>query len=161
MARSNLTPRAWLVWRALWSLAFPIMSRSGAVGGARTFFVDEDYAFYKEPLGPHCREPGVAVWAWVLMLNHVHLILNPSDSDDLRRALRERIGGALDAFMRFKTGPGISGGVGLAHWRWTKRIRRRRCVMSSSRQREPASWIGRAIGAGPARRRIWPPATRG
>jgi putative transposase len=56
-------------------------------GGARTFFGDEDYAFYKELLGQHCREAGVEVWAWVLMPNHVHLILNPSDLDGLRRAL--------------------------------------------------------------------------
>jgi putative transposase len=56
-------------------------------GGARTFFGDEDYAFYKELLRPHCREAGVEVWAWVLTPNHVHLILNPSDADGLRRAL--------------------------------------------------------------------------
>jgi len=30
---------------------------------------------------------GVGVWAWVLMPNHVHLILAPSDADGLRRAL--------------------------------------------------------------------------
>lgn len=27
------------------------------------------------------------VWAWVLMPNHVHLVLNPADPDGLRRAL--------------------------------------------------------------------------
>ena len=56
-------------------------------GGARTFFRDEDYAFYRDLLARHAREAGVEVWAWVLMPNHVHLILNPSDPDGLRRAL--------------------------------------------------------------------------
>ena len=56
-------------------------------GGARTFFGDDDYAFYRDLLSLHCREAGVEVWAWVLMPNHVHLILNPADPDGLRRAL--------------------------------------------------------------------------
>jgi putative transposase len=75
-------------------------------GGARTFFNDEDYAFYKELLGRHCREAGVEVWAWVLMPNHVHLILNPSDPDGLRRALSQahrRYAGRVHARQR-KTG---------------------------------------------------------
>src|SRR6266704_2694218 len=56
-------------------------------GGARTFFGDEDYAFYLDLLKLHCGEAGVEVWAWVLMPNHVHLVLNPADPDGLRRAL--------------------------------------------------------------------------
>ncbi len=56
-------------------------------GRARTFFTDEDYAFYRDLLGRNCREFGVEVWAWALMPNHVHLILNPGDPDGLRRAL--------------------------------------------------------------------------
>jgi putative transposase len=56
-------------------------------GGARTFFGDDDYAVYRDLLKLHCGEAGVEVWAWVLMPNHVHLVLNPADSDGLRRAL--------------------------------------------------------------------------
>ena len=56
-------------------------------GRARTFFSDEDYAFYRDLLAEHCAEAGVEVWGWVLMPNHVHLILTPSDEDGLRRAL--------------------------------------------------------------------------
>jgi putative transposase len=56
-------------------------------GGARTFFGDDDYALYRDLLNTHCHEAGVEVWAWVLMPNHVHLILNPAGSDGLRRAL--------------------------------------------------------------------------
>ncbi len=56
-------------------------------GRARAFFCDDDYRLYRDLLGRHCREAGVEVWAWVLMPNHVHLILNPNDPDGLRRAL--------------------------------------------------------------------------
>jgi putative transposase len=56
-------------------------------GRAQTFFSDADYALYCDLLREHCAAAGVAVWAWVLMPNHVHLILVPSDEDGLRRAL--------------------------------------------------------------------------
>ena len=38
-------------------------------------------------LAEHAAAAGVEVWAWVLMPNHVHLILVPPDADALRRAL--------------------------------------------------------------------------
>ena len=53
---------------------------------AQTFFDDGDYKFYRDRLGVECRAAGVEVWAWVLMPNHVHLVLAPSDGDGLRRA---------------------------------------------------------------------------
>src|SRR6202007_1096038 len=56
-------------------------------GRARTFFGDDDYVLYRDLLAKHCRAADVAVWAWCLMPNHVHLILVPSDADGLRRAL--------------------------------------------------------------------------
>jgi putative transposase len=56
-------------------------------GRAQTFFDDADYAFYRDLLAEHCAAAGVEVWAWVLMPNHVHLILVPGDRDGLRRAL--------------------------------------------------------------------------
>jgi putative transposase len=56
-------------------------------GRARTFFSGADYAFYRDLLGSSCRAAGVEVWSWVLMPNHVHLILVPPDEDGLRRAL--------------------------------------------------------------------------
>ncbi len=56
-------------------------------GGARTFFGDEDYQYYLDLLQEHCTAAGVSIWAWVLMPNHVHLILTPRDADGLRRAL--------------------------------------------------------------------------
>lgn len=56
-------------------------------GRAPVFFGDDDYALYRALLAEFCRAAGVAVWGWVLMPNHVHLILTPADPDGLRRAL--------------------------------------------------------------------------
>jgi len=77
-------------------------------GRARTFFGDHDYALYRDLLAEHCRAAGVAVWAWCLMPNHVHLILVlvPADEDGLRRALaatHRRYAGILQA-RRKRTG---------------------------------------------------------
>ena len=72
-------------------------------GGARTFFSDADYALYRDLLGEHCRAAEVAVWAWCLMPNHVHLVLVPSDDDGLRRALapvHRRYAGIIHARRR-------------------------------------------------------------
>jgi putative transposase len=56
-------------------------------GRAQVFFADADYALYRDLLAVACRAAGVEIWAWVLMPNHVHLILVPHDADGLRRAL--------------------------------------------------------------------------
>jgi putative transposase len=56
-------------------------------GRVPTFFSDADYALYRDLLSEHCAAAGVEVWAWVLMPDHVHLILTPSDEDGLRAAL--------------------------------------------------------------------------
>jgi putative transposase len=56
-------------------------------GRAQTFFCDADYALYRDILGESAAKTGVEVWAWVLMPNHVHLVLTPPDPDALRRCL--------------------------------------------------------------------------
>jgi putative transposase len=53
------------------------------------FFGDDDYETYRALLAEGCRAAGVAIWAYCLMPNHVHLILVPSDADGLRAALGE------------------------------------------------------------------------
>ncbi len=55
----------------------------------QVFFGDDDYAAYRGLLAEGCRAAGVAVWAYCLMPNHVHLILVPSSADGLRAALGE------------------------------------------------------------------------
>ena len=56
-------------------------------GRQQTFFSDADYAAYRDLLATHCAAHGVAVWSWVLMPNHVHLIVVPDHVDALRAAL--------------------------------------------------------------------------
>jgi putative transposase len=56
-------------------------------GRAQTFFGDGDYALYRDLLSASCRANDVEIWSWVLMPNHVHLILVPADEDGIRRAL--------------------------------------------------------------------------
>ena len=56
-------------------------------GRQRTFFGEADYAAYCDLMRDHCAANGVAVWSWVLMPNHVHLILVPEHPDALRAAL--------------------------------------------------------------------------
>lgn len=53
----------------------------------QVFFSDADYKNYLLSLSGACSEAGVAVWAYCLMPNHVHLILVPSDANGLRAAL--------------------------------------------------------------------------
>jgi putative transposase len=55
----------------------------------QVFFGDADYAAYRRLLAEACRAAEVAVWAYCLMPNHVHLILGPSNEDGLRAALGE------------------------------------------------------------------------
>jgi putative transposase len=57
-------------------------------GRQRTLFADAYYALYRELLAESLNAQGVDCWDWVLMPNHVHLILAPSDEDGLRRARR-------------------------------------------------------------------------
>ena len=42
----------------------------------KVFLEDGDYALYRDLLAARCRQAGVAVWAYCLMPNHVHLILS-------------------------------------------------------------------------------------
>ena len=53
------------------------------------FFGADDYRAYRRLFGEYCARAGVAVWAYCLMPNHVHLILTPEHPDALRAALGE------------------------------------------------------------------------
>lgn len=52
------------------------------------FFEDQDYGLYREWLIHAAREQGCAVHAYVLMTNHVHLLVTPSDADGLPRMMQ-------------------------------------------------------------------------
>lgn len=51
------------------------------------FFEEGDQEVYCDILAEHMRRAQVEVWAYCLMPNHVHLILTPSTSDGLGKAL--------------------------------------------------------------------------
>lgn len=56
-------------------------------GGTRVFFEDGDYDLYLKLLKQACVTARVRCLAYVLMPNHVHLILVPKDDDGLRKAM--------------------------------------------------------------------------
>jgi putative transposase len=53
------------------------------------FFADGDYALYKRLLAEQCEAAGVAIWAWCLMPNHVHLMAVPAAVGGLAVAIGE------------------------------------------------------------------------
>src|SRR5208337_4586107 len=55
----------------------------------QTFFGEEDYQHYLELMSQFCRAEQVAIWAYCLMPNHVHLIVVPQSAESLRRAIGE------------------------------------------------------------------------
>jgi putative transposase len=55
----------------------------------QTFFGEEDYRHYLELISRFCRAEQVAIWAYCLMPNHVHLIVVPQSAESLRRAIGE------------------------------------------------------------------------
>lgn len=53
-----------------------------------TFFADEDYHFYLNCLKDAVQRYRCAVHAYVLMTNHVHLLMSPSDKEGISRTLQ-------------------------------------------------------------------------
>ncbi len=69
----------------------------------RVFFGEDDYALYRDLMASQRRKHGVAVWAYCLMPNHVHLILVPNREEALGRALGEthrRYSSVINARLR-------------------------------------------------------------
>lgn len=55
---------------------------------AACFFTDDDYVFYLECLGQGLRRYNVKLHAYVLMTNHVHLLLTPADNHGISRLMQ-------------------------------------------------------------------------
>ena len=75
-------------------------------GGARVFFSDDDYAYYLKLLKAACVSEKLRCLGYVLMPNHVHLILVPRDEAGLSKAMsavHRAYAGHLNA-RRKKTG---------------------------------------------------------
>ena len=54
----------------------------------KTFFNGEDHCAYLDLLSKGKAEAGVSVWAYCLMLNHVHLVVIPGQKDSLAKLFR-------------------------------------------------------------------------
>jgi len=52
------------------------------------FYADEDYQFYLESLDGYCHDEKVKVLALVLMINHVHLLVTPTDGNGPSRVMK-------------------------------------------------------------------------
>jgi len=52
------------------------------------FFHDEDRVLYRNWLGEAAAEYGCAIHAYVLMTNHVHLLVTPGDAESLPRTMQ-------------------------------------------------------------------------
>lgn len=66
----------------------PLHVTQRGVNRAAIFFDDEDRHHYRRLLRKSCAEHDVAVHAFVLMDNHVHLLLTPGSAASLARAMR-------------------------------------------------------------------------
>ncbi len=53
------------------------------------FFCDEDYEIYLGLLKEWCRKEQVAIWAYCLMTNHIHLIVKLNKGSNLSKAIAE------------------------------------------------------------------------
>ena len=52
------------------------------------FYADEDYGFYLEKLRQACEKHQCDVHAYVLMTNHVHLLITPHTENSLGKAIQ-------------------------------------------------------------------------
>jgi putative transposase len=53
-----------------------------------TFRFDDDFVRYRETLGEASQLSGCAIHAYVLMTNHVHLLITPEDHDSVARVMQ-------------------------------------------------------------------------
>src|SRR5208337_5310914 len=60
-----------------------------ANGRQQTFSGEKDYQHHLELVAQFCRAEQVAIWAYRLMPNHVHLIVVPQSAESQRRAIGE------------------------------------------------------------------------
>jgi putative transposase len=66
---------------------FPMHVILRGIDRSAVFFADADYRFFLECLGTAAGDQGVAVHAYVLMTNHVHLLLTPKAAEDIPRLI--------------------------------------------------------------------------
>jgi putative transposase len=55
----------------------------------KVFFSDADKELYLKLIGRHAQKFGLAIWAYCLMDNHVHMVMVPKERNSLARGLGE------------------------------------------------------------------------
>ncbi len=73
------------------------------VDRANIFFGDADFDLYRHWLGKAAREHGCDVHAYVLMTNHVHLLLTPRDEGGVGRMMQS-LGGRYVKYLNERLG---------------------------------------------------------
>lgn len=68
------------------------------------FLTDEDYQFYQENLKEWKIKLGIKLYAWCLMTNHIHLILEPGVDASAVSKLMKRLAGRQAAFINKQEG---------------------------------------------------------
>ena len=52
-----------------------------------SFFAEDDFQAYRHWLGEALKESGAGLHAYVLMTNHVHLLITPQQTEDVSRII--------------------------------------------------------------------------
>ena len=68
------------------------------------FLADEDYQFYLENLKEWKVKLGIKLYAWCLMTNHIHLMVEPGDDTSTVSELMKRLAGRQAAFVNKQEG---------------------------------------------------------
>jgi putative transposase len=63
------------------------------------FLADDDYQFYIENLTEWKLRLGIKIYAWCLMTNHIHLIVEPGEDTKTVSELMKRLAGRQAAFV--------------------------------------------------------------
>ena len=68
------------------------------------FLADEDYLFYLENLKEWQGKLGIRVYAWCLMTNHIHLLVEPTKEPETLSELMKRLAGRQTAYANKQEG---------------------------------------------------------
>lgn len=63
------------------------------------FVADEDYRFYLDNLKEWKTKLGIKLYAWCLMTNHIHLVIEPADDASSVSELMKRLAGRQTAYV--------------------------------------------------------------
>ena len=63
------------------------------------FLIDQDYEYYLENLKEWKQELGIKLYAWCLMTNHIHLIVEPAADAMTLSVLMKRVNGRQSAYV--------------------------------------------------------------